>query len=123
MPNYHGFTFAYRYSIISIIKAYYVTTGEEVMVNIKPSAAIRKNYNEISNLCKQTKEPVFLTKNGEGDLVVMDLETFAHREKMLQLREKLLQSDSDIQSGRVRSVEETVADMRLVITEAVNARV
>ena len=93
------------------------------MVNIKPSAAIRKNYNEISNLCKQTKEPVFLTKNGEGDLVVMDLETFAHREKMLQLREKLLQSDSDIQSGRVRSVEETVADMRLVITEAVNARV
>jgi len=92
------------------------------MLNIKPSAAIRKNYNEISALCKQTKEPVFLTKNGEGDLVVMDLETFAHREKMLRLRELLLQSDSDILSGRVRSVEETAADMRLVIAEAVNAR-
>jgi len=92
-------------------------------MNIKPSAAIRKNYNEISALCKQTQEPVFLTKNGEGDLVVMDLETFAHREKMLRLREKLLQSDSDILSGRVRSVEETVADMRLVIAEAVDAGV
>jgi PHD/YefM family antitoxin component YafN of YafNO toxin-antitoxin module len=93
------------------------------MVNIRPSAAIRKNYNEISNLCKQTKEPVFLTKNGEGDLVVMDLETFAHRERMLRLREILLQSDADILSGRVRSVEETAAAMRLVITEAVNAGV
>jgi PHD/YefM family antitoxin component YafN of YafNO toxin-antitoxin module len=44
-------------------------------VNIKPSAAIRKNYNEISDLCKRTGAPVFLTKNGEGDLVVMDLDT------------------------------------------------
>ena len=40
---------------------------------IKPSAAIRQNYTEIANLCKETGEPVFLTKNGEGDLVVMDI--------------------------------------------------
>ncbi len=46
------------------------------MVIIKPSAAIRKNYNEISALCKSSKEPVFLTKNGEGDLVVLDIATF-----------------------------------------------
>lgn len=50
------------------------------MMNIKPSAAIRKNYNEISQLCKRSGGPVFLTKNGEGDLVVMDIETFARRE-------------------------------------------
>ena len=37
---------------------------------IKPSASIRNNYNEISALCKETREPVILTKNGEGDLVV-----------------------------------------------------
>ena len=57
---------------------------------IKPSAAIRQNYNEISELCKTSKEPVYLTKNGEGDLVVMDIETFARREKMLKLREELI---------------------------------
>ena len=43
---------------------------------IRPSAAIRQNYNEIAELCRQTEEPVFLTKNGEGDMVVMDIETY-----------------------------------------------
>ena len=55
---------------------------------IKPSAAIRQNYNDIAELCKTTGEPVYLTKNGEGDLVVMDIEAFTHREKMLKLREE-----------------------------------
>ena len=55
-------------------------------MNIKPSASIRNNYNEISKLCKSTGEPVYLTKSGEGDLVVMDIEAFSRREKMLALR-------------------------------------
>ncbi len=42
------------------------------MMNICPSAAIRQNYNEIAELCRKTAEPVFLTKNGVGYLVVMD---------------------------------------------------
>ena len=45
-------------------------------MNIRPSAAIRQNYNEIADLCKKTAEPVFLTKNGYGDLVVMSIETY-----------------------------------------------
>ena len=45
-------------------------------MNIRPSAAIRQNYNEIADLCRETAEPIFLTKNGEGDLVVMDIETY-----------------------------------------------
>ena len=57
---------------------------------IKPSATIRQNYNEVAALCRASNEPVFLTKNGEGDLVVMDIETYAQREKMLKLREELL---------------------------------
>ena len=59
-------------------------------MNIRPSAAIRQNYNEIADLCRKSSEPVFLTKNGEGDLVVMDIESFNRREKMLKLREELL---------------------------------
>lgn len=50
-------------------------------MNIRPSAAIRQNYNEIADLCRKTAEPIFLTKNGEGDLVVMDIETYNRREK------------------------------------------
>ena len=69
-------------------------------MNIRPSAIIRQNYNKISELCKKTKEPVFLTKNGEGDLVVMDIETYTKREKLLLLREELLAVEEDRISGR-----------------------
>jgi PHD/YefM family antitoxin component YafN of YafNO toxin-antitoxin module len=68
---------------------------------IKPSAAIRQNYNEIAVLCRSSQEPVFLTKNGEGDLVVMDMDTYSRREKMLRLREELLTVEEDRAAGRV----------------------
>ncbi|QQE73981.1 type II toxin-antitoxin system Phd/YefM family antitoxin [Brevibacillus composti] len=68
---------------------------------IKPSASIRQNYNEIADLCKSSGEPVYLTKNGEGDLVVMDMETFSRRERMLKLREELLAVQEDRLAGRV----------------------
>lgn len=67
---------------------------------IKPSAVIRQNYNEIANLCRESKEPIFLTKNGEGDLVVMDIDTFNKREKMLKLREELLSVEEDCLAER-----------------------
>lgn len=69
-------------------------------MQIKPSASIRQNYNEIADLCRSTGEPVYLTKNGEGDLVVMDIDTFVRREKMLQLREELLAVEEDRLAGR-----------------------
>jgi PHD/YefM family antitoxin component YafN of YafNO toxin-antitoxin module len=68
---------------------------------IKPSAAIRQNYNEIADLCRKNKEPVFLTKNGEGDLVVMDIGTYTRREKMIKLREELLSVEEDRAAGRM----------------------
>jgi len=67
---------------------------------IKPSASIRQNYNEIVDLCRATQEPVYLTKNGEGDIVVMDIESFVRREKMLRLREELLAVEEDRIAGR-----------------------
>lgn len=66
---------------------------------IKPSAAIRQNYNEIAKLCKETQEPVFLTRNGEGDLVVMDIAVYDQREKQLELREKLVEVEELRRSG------------------------
>lgn len=70
-------------------------------MQIKPSASIRQNYNEIANLCKTSREPVYLTKNGEGDLVVIDIDTFTRREKMLKLREELLAVEEDRMAGRI----------------------
>ena len=68
-------------------------------MNIRPSASIRQNYNEIADLCRDSQEPVYLTRNGEGDLVVMDIETFSRREKMLDLREQLLSVEEDRVAG------------------------
>ncbi|MHB1276434.1 MAG: prevent-host-death protein [Candidatus Humimicrobiaceae bacterium] len=69
-------------------------------MNIKPSAVIRKNYNEISTLCRESGEPVYLTKNGVGDLVVMDIAAFTRRESMLRLRETLVAVEEDRLSGK-----------------------
>ena len=79
-------------------------------MNIRPSAAIRQNYNEIAELCRKTAEPVFLTKNGEGDLVVMDIETYNRREKMLKLREELLAVEEDRLEGRAGCTLDELSD-------------
>ena len=87
-------------------------------MNIRPSAAIRQNYNEIADLCRKTAEPIFLTKNGEGDLVVMDIETYNRREKMIQLREELLSIEEDRIAGRSGcSLDELDAYLDAVIAE------
>ena len=88
-------------------------------MQIRPSAAIRQNYNEIADLCRKTSEPVFLTKNGEGDLVVMDIETYNRREKMLKLRETLLSVEEDRMRGTAGySIEEAVSIMQAAVREA-----
>lgn len=66
---------------------------------IKPSTALRNEYNSISELCKEKRKPVFLTKNGEGDLVLMSIEAYQYREEMLDLREKLLFAEANRLSG------------------------
>ena len=93
------------------------------MINIKPSAAIRKNYNEISKMCKQTGEPIFLTKNGEGDLVVMDIETFARRESMLRLRENLIAAEEGRLNGKPgHTVDEVSAMMKAAVREVLGGQ-
>lgn len=87
-------------------------------MNIKPSAAIRKNYNEISEMCKRSVEPAYLTKNGEGDLVVMDIEAFAKRESMLRLREKLIEAEEDRLANKSSySIDEVSNIMKVAVRE------
>jgi PHD/YefM family antitoxin component YafN of YafNO toxin-antitoxin module len=91
------------------------------MINIKPSAAIRKNYNEISELCKKSGRPVYLTKNGKGDLVVMDIEAFARRESMLLLREKLVAAEENRLIGKSGySIDEVSSMMKAAVKEVLD---
>lgn len=85
-------------------------------MNIRPSASIRQNYNEIADLCRDSQEPVYLTRNGEGDLVVMDIETFSRREKMLDLREQLLSVEEERIAG---SKEYTIDELDEILDEVI----
>lgn len=87
-------------------------------MNIRSSASLRRNYNEIAELCKKSGEPVYLTKDGEGDLVVMDITAFERREKMLRLREELLLVEKDRLNGDTGySVREVTEMMRRTICD------
>jgi len=55
---------------------------------------MRNDYNFISNLCREKGEPVYLTKNGEGDLVVMSIDAFEKQQKMLALKAMLLDAEA-----------------------------
>lgn len=92
-------------------------------MNIRPSAAIRQNYNEISEFCKKSGEPVYLTKNGEGDLVVMDIESFTRREKMLKLREELLAvEEARLNGEKGFSIDEVATAMETAISGVLNEK-
>lgn len=66
---------------------------------IKPTSALRTELGEITKICKEKSEPVYLTKNGEGELVVMSIAAFERREAMLNLRAKLLEAEQQRLSG------------------------
>lgn len=54
------------------------------MALIRPCADLRNNYNEISRICHETKEPMYITKNGTNDLVVLSDETYENLKKNLE---------------------------------------
>ena len=66
---------------------------------IKSSTSLRNDYGTISNLARNTQEPIYITKNGEGDLVVMNIEAFEKREEVFRLRAKLEVAEASRVSG------------------------
>ena len=59
---------------------------------IRASAEIRQNYNKISRECKETDQPIYLTKNGKGDLVVMDIATYEREKQQLAAQRLVLEA-------------------------------
>ena len=66
---------------------------------IKASAEIRTNYNAVIEECRQTGEPIYLTKNGQGEAVVMDIASFEKREQMLRAQQMVLEAYIEILAG------------------------
>lgn len=81
-------------------------------MNIRSSTALRSDYNTIAQTAKETQEPVYITKNGEGDTVLMSLDAFVKREQTLNLRERLLISERERIAGQVISVDEADSKLR-----------
>ncbi len=68
-------------------------------MTILPSTSLRNRYNEISEKCKKMGEPIYLTKNGEVDLVVMSTEVFEKQQAILKMKERLLDIELEQRSG------------------------
>ena len=82
------------------------------MPTIRASADLRNKYLDISNYCHSTNEPVFITKNGQGDLAVMSIECYDNLMAKIDLYSKLAEGLKDIQEGRVQSFEEAMSDIK-----------
>ena len=68
------------------------------MPQIRPISELR-NTNEISELCHLNSEPVFITKNGYGDLVIMSIENYERQQAMMLLYKKLGEAEANLADG------------------------
>lgn len=69
------------------------------MPTIRPISDLRNNANEISEFCHKEREPVFITKNGVGDMVVMSIETYERQQALIELYSKLAEAEAEIANG------------------------
>jgi len=82
------------------------------MPNIKPSAYLRNNYNKISEVCHAKMEPVFITKNGYGDLAVMSIEAYERFSGMYELYRLLDEGLEDEKRGAYTDFDEFITQFR-----------
>lgn len=68
------------------------------MIEIRPIKDLR-DTTEISKICQESREPIYITKNGYGHLVVMSMETYKEKLAKAELYEKLAEAENQIQNG------------------------
>ena len=71
-----------------------------------------KNTSEISEMCHKSDEPVYVTKNGYGDMVIMSMETFEKSNFLNNLYDKLAIAEADLKAGRVSDIDVAISDIR-----------
>lgn len=82
------------------------------MPTIKLSADLKNSYNEISSFCHTYSEPVFITKNGKGDLAVMSIEAYEQLVGRVELYGLLQKGMQDIKDGSTRLFSDAIRDIR-----------
>ena len=82
------------------------------MPNIRSSADLRNGYNEISTFCHTYDEPVFITKNGKGDLAVMSIEAYESLVGRFELYDLIKDGLSDVEKGNTRPFSDAMASIR-----------
>ena len=82
------------------------------MPMIRSSADLRNGYNEISQLCHDYAEPIFITRNGKGDLAVMSIEAYEQLVGRFELYGKIREGMQDIEDGNTRPFADAMADIR-----------
>ena len=76
------------------------------MATIRPSSDLRNKYKEISSICKEKKKPVFITVNGRGDTVLLDIEEYEKMQEELEMYKILAEAEEDIKNNRVYPIED-----------------
>ena len=80
------------------------------MVYIEPATRLRTDYNRIADLARRTAEPVYITRNGTTEVVVMDIKAFQQRELVLKLGNVVLEGELKRRNGTATlSIEEMEA--------------
>jgi len=83
------------------------------MPQIRPVSDLRNHFTDISKIVHETAEPVFLTKNGYGDMVVMSIEAYERKLFESDIYFKLKEAELEAKSTVVRySHEEVFSDLR-----------
>ena len=81
------------------------------MPNIRSSTDLRNNYNAISAFCHETMEPVFVTRNGQGDLAVMSIDAYDELTGRKELYRLLDEGHQAALEGRARPMDEVFDDL------------
>jgi prevent-host-death family protein len=71
------------------------------MPTIRPISDLRNHTNEISEFCHKERQPVFITKNGTGDMVIMSIEHYERQQSLIELYSKLSEAEAEIANGAV----------------------
>ena len=87
------------------------------MPTIRPSADLRNNYNEISEFCHDYPEPVFITRNGTGDLAVMSIETYESLVGKAALYSSIEEGLTQVKQGKVKPMKESIKHIRTKIRQ------
>lgn len=87
------------YIDIYAIFCYTIRKGVIAMPSIRPISDLRNNANDISDFCRQTREPVFITRNGSGDMVVLNIEEYERQMARIDLYGKLAVAEQEIAAG------------------------